>query len=174
MPGEAFDVRYAKLLSLAELMINMMGEKDRDSTSPRFSEPSTGSRSHMQLKRLMYEKAFLPALTASIADIDLTFPGVKRTIKYILRVLQIMTTTGIQLSQAGLIPSGPQEDNVDDEIGSVSSLSEVEDEREETPDLYRNSALGMLEAGREDDFDEDSDDDGKPPSPANTLKVTES
>ncbi|ROW00622.1 hypothetical protein VSDG_03246 [Cytospora chrysosperma] len=159
MPGEAFDVRYAKLLSLAELMINMMGEKDRDSTSPRFSEPSTGSRSHMQLKRLMYEKAFLPALTASIADIDLTFPGVKRTIKYILRVLQIMTTTGIQLSQAGLIPSGPQEDNVDDEIGSVSSLSEVEDEREETPDLYRNSALGMLEAGREDDFDEDSDDD---------------
>lgn len=160
MPGEAFDVRYSKLLSLAELMINMMGEKDRDSTNPRFSEHSTGSRSHMQLKRLMYEKAFLPALTASIADIDLTFPGVKRTIKYILRVLQVMTTTGIQLSQAGLIPSGPQ-DNVDDEIGSVSSLSEVEDGREETPDLYRNSALGMLEAGREDDFDEDSDDDGK-------------
>ncbi|ROW02612.1 hypothetical protein VPNG_07904 [Cytospora leucostoma] len=160
VPGESFDVRYAKLLSLAELMANMMGEKDRDSSSPRFPDQSTGSRSHVQLKRLMYEKGFLPALTASIADIDLTFPGVKRTIKYILRVLQIMTTTGIQLSQAGLIPSGPQDkDNIEDEIGSVSSLSEVEDEREETPDLYRNSALGMLEGSREDDFDEDSDED---------------
>lgn len=162
MPGEPFDVRYAKLLSLAELMISMMGEKDRDSTSPRLQSQSTVNKSQVQLKRLMYEKGFLPALTASIADIDLTFPGVKRTIKYILRVLQIMTTTGIQLSQAGLIPSGPQDqDNVEDEIGSVSSISELEDEREETPDLYRNSALGMLEGGREDDFDEDSDEDGK-------------
>lgn len=159
LPSEAFDVRYAKLLSLAELMINMMGDK-ADSASPRFSDHSTASRSHMQLKRLMYEKSFLPALTSSIADIDLTFPGVKRTIKYILRVLQIMTSTGIALSHANLLPSGPQ-DNVEDEIASASSLSDLEDDREETPDLYRNSALGMLEAGREDDFDEDSDEDGK-------------
>ncbi|KKY30685.1 putative e3 ubiquitin-protein ligase [Diaporthe ampelina] len=157
LPSEPFDVRYAKLLSLAELMINMMGDK-ADSASPRFSDHSTASRSHMQLKRLMYEKSFLPALTSSIADIDLTFPGVKRTIKYILRVLQIMTSTGIALSHANLLPSGPQ-DNIEDEIASASSLSDLEDDREETPDLYRNSALGMLEAGREDDFDEDSDED---------------
>lgn len=165
LPSEPFDVRYAKLLSLAELMINMMGDK-ADSASPRFSDHSTASRSHMQLKRLMYEKSFLPALTSSIADIDLTFPGVKRTIKYILRVLQIMTSTGIALSHANLLPSGPQ-DNVEDEIASASSLSDLEDDREETPDLYRNSALGMLEAGREDDFDEDSDEDGKENLPWN-------
>ncbi|KAJ0124674.1 hypothetical protein J7T55_006014 [Diaporthe amygdali] len=157
LPSEPFDVRYAKLLSLAELMINMMGDK-ADSASPRFSDHSATSRSHMQLKRLMYEKSFLPALTSSIADIDLTFPGVKRTIKYILRVLQIMTSTGIALSHANLLPSGPQ-DNVEDEVLSASSLSDLEDDREETPDLYRNSALGMLEAGREEDFDEDSDED---------------
>ena len=165
LPSEPFDVRYAKLLSLAELMINMMGDK-ADSASPRFSDHSTASRSHMQLKRLMYEKSFLPALTSSIADIDLTFPGVKRTIKYILRVLQIMTSTGIALSHANLLPSGPQ-DNIEDEIASASSLSDLEDDREETPDLYRNSALGMLEAGREDDFDEDSDEDGKENLPWN-------
>lgn len=169
LPSEPFDVRYAKLLSLAELMINMMGDK-ADTSSPRFSDHSTASRSHMQLKRLMYEKSFLPALTSSIADIDLTFPGVKRTIKYILRVLQIMTSTGIALSHANLLPSGPQ-DNAEDEIASASSLSDLEDDREETPDLYRNSALGMLEAGREDDFDEDSDEDGKIPPhlPRNTC-----
>lgn len=155
-PHEPFDVRYAKLLSLAELMLSMIGEKDRDPTGSRVPDPAT--RSHMQLRRLMYEKSFLPALTASVAEIDLTFPGVKRTIKYILRVLQAMTSTAIQLSHANLLPSGPQ-DSLEDEIASVSSLSELDDEREETPDLYRNSALGMLEAGREEDFDEDSDED---------------
>lgn len=160
-PNEPFDVRYAKLLSLAELMLSMIGEKDRDAPSSRVSDQSA-ARSHMQLKRLMYEKGFLPALTASVADIDLTFPGVKRTIKYILRVLQVMTSTAIALSQANLIPSGPQEDNFDDEIASASSLSDLEDEREETPDLYRNSALGMLEVGQEEDYeDDDSDEDGK-------------
>lgn len=155
-PHESFDVRYAKLLSLAELMLSMIGEKDRDPTGSRASDPAT--RSHMQLRRLMYEKGFLPALTSSVAEIDLTFPGVKRTIKYILRVLQAMTSTAIQLSHANLLPSGPQ-DSLEDEIASVSSLSDLDDEREETPDLYRNSALGMLEAGREEDFGEDSDED---------------
>lgn len=158
-PHEPFDVRYAKLLSLAELMLSMIGEKDRDASSSRVADPSA-SRSHLQLKRLMYEKGFLPALTASVADIDLTFPGVKRTIKYILRILQVMTGTAIALSQANLLPSGPQ-DSLEDEIASASSLSDLEDDREETPDLYRNSALGMLEAGHEDDFEDDSDDDGK-------------
>lgn len=160
-PNEPFDVRYAKLLSLAELMLSMIGEKERDSSSPRISDQSA-TRSQVQLKRLMYEKGFLPALTASVADIDLTFPGVKRTIKYILRVLQVMTSTAIALSQANLIPSGPQEDNFEEEIASASSLSDLEDEREETPDLYRNSALGMLEVGQEEDYDDDdSDEDGK-------------
>ncbi|CAN8104238.1 unnamed protein product [Discula destructiva] len=154
---ESFDVRYAKLLSLADLLLSMIGDKDRDVTGSRVSDAST-NRSHMQLRRLMYEKGFLPALTASVAEIDLTFPDVKRTIKSILRVLQTMTSTAIQLSHANLLPSGPQ-DSLEDEIASVSSVSDVDDEREDTPDLYRNSSLGMLEAGREDDFDEDSDDD---------------
>lgn len=155
-PNEPFDVRYAKLLSLAELMLSMIGGTDRDPTTTRTVD--IVNRSQWQLRRLMYEKGFLPALTASVADIDLTFPGVKRTIKYILRVLQVMTDTAIKLSQANLLPSGPL-DTLEDEVASASSLSDLEDDREETPDLYRNSALGMLEAGREDDFEEDSDED---------------
>ncbi|EON99369.1 putative e3 ubiquitin-protein ligase ptr1 + rna transporter 1 protein [Phaeoacremonium minimum UCRPA7] len=157
-PNDPFDVRYAKMLSLAELMSGMIGEKDRESANPRIPE-SGNSRSQLQLKRLMYEKGYLSALTASIADIDLTFPGVKRTIKYILRVLRVLTQTGIQLSHSNILPPGPF-DSVDEEIASASSLSDMEDDREDTPDLYRNSTLGMLEPGREDeDFSEDSEDD---------------
>ncbi|TPX10604.1 uncharacterized protein E0L32_008490 [Thyridium curvatum] len=157
-PIEAFDVRYAKMLSLGELMAHMIGEKDKDSATHRLPHnPST--RSQMQLRRLMYEKGYLAALTASIADIDLSYPGVKRTIKYILRVLRILTETAIQLSHSNILPLAPNE-GVEDEIASASSLSDIDDDREETPDLYRNSALGMLEPREEDDFsDEDEDDE---------------
>lgn len=156
-PAEPFDIRYAKMLCLAELMSQMIGEKDKDPPNPRGTDPAA-IRSQKQLKRLMYEKGYLAALTASIADIDLTFPNVKRTVKYILRVLRTLSKTAIQLSQADLITSAAT-DNAEDEIASASSLSDIDDDREETPDLYRNSTLGMLEPGREeDDFTDDSED----------------
>ncbi|KAL1884389.1 hypothetical protein VTK73DRAFT_83 [Phialemonium thermophilum] len=154
-PNEPFDIRYAKMLCLAELMSQMIGEKDNP--NPRGTDPAA-LNSQLQLKRLMYEKGYLSALTSSIADIDLTFPNVKRTIKYILRVLRMLTKTATQLSKSDLITSTTA-DNADDDIISASSLSDIEDDREETPDLYRNSTLGMLEPGREDDFSEDSEDD---------------
>lgn len=159
-PTEAFDVRYAKMVCLAELMTQMIGERDKDLPNPRGTDPAV-SRSQLQLKRLMYEKGYLTALTASIADIDLTFPNVKRTIKYILRALRTLSKTAIQLSQSNLITS-TSTDSVEDEIASASSLSDMDDDREETPDLYRNSALGMLESGRGDDFSEDSEDGNLP------------
>ncbi|KAK3315071.1 hypothetical protein B0H66DRAFT_481141 [Apodospora peruviana] len=159
VPGEPFTVRYARMICLAELMSQMIGEKDKDSTpnNTRGTDPSV-LRSQAQLKRLMYEKGYLAALTASIAEIDLTFPNVKRTIKYILRVLRSLTKTAFQLSQSDVMPVVAA-DPLDDELISTSSLSDLDDEREETPDLYRNSTLGMLEPGREEDFSEDSDDD---------------
>lgn len=47
----------------------------------------------------------------------------------------------------------------EDEISSATSVSEVGDEREETPDLFRNSTLGMFEPGREEESSSESSDD---------------
>ncbi|KAH8907116.1 E3 ubiquitin protein ligase TOM1-like protein [Coniochaeta sp. PMI_546] len=154
---EPFDVRYAKMLYLAELMSQMIGEKDKEPSNPRGTDPSA-LRSQAQMKRLMFEKGYLSVLTASIAEIDVTFPNVKRTLKYILRVLKTLTRTAVQLSHTNLITS-VSADNIEDEIASASSLSDMDEDREETPDLYRNSALGMLEPGGEEDFSDDSDED---------------
>jgi E3 ubiquitin-protein ligase HUWE1 len=156
-PGEAIEVRYGKMMCAAELMSFMIGEKDKDAQTrdARAADPAV-IRSQMQLKRLMYEKGYLAALTASIADIDLTFPNVKRTIKYILRVLRALTKTAYQLSQSDVIPAVTTTDQPEDDFASASSLSDLDDDREETPDLYRNSTLGILEPGRDEDFsDED-------------------
>ncbi|KAK5629426.1 hypothetical protein RRF57_005140 [Xylaria bambusicola] len=158
---EPFDSRYARMLCLGEVMHLMMGEKDKDSSASSRNSPDTHDRSYAQLRRLMYEKGYLAALTVSIADIDLAFPPVKKTIKYILRVLRVLTSTAIHLSHSNIISSVPAQGNVEDELISTSSLSDIEDDREETPDLYRNSALGMHEPLRDmdDDYSEDSEDD---------------
>lgn len=156
--GEPFEVRYQRMVALAELMSQMIGEKDRESGSGSIHVTPSTARSQAQIKRLMYEKGYIASLTASIAEIDLTSPSVKRTIKYILRVLRALTKTALQLSQSDVLPAVTS-DSVDDEILSSSSLSDLDDEREETPDLYRNSTLGLLEPGRDDDeFSEGSHD----------------
>ncbi|KAK4115750.1 hypothetical protein N656DRAFT_795455 [Canariomyces notabilis] len=158
--SEPFDVRSSKMICTAELMSVMIGEgkdKDNQPKNERGKDPAL-VRSEMQLKRLMYEKGYLAALTASIADIDLSFPNVKRTIKYILRVLRSLTKTAYQLSQSEIIPATAT-DQPEDDFASASSLSDLDDDREETPDLYRNSTLGMLEPGREEDSTEESEED---------------
>ncbi|EMR65349.1 putative e3 ubiquitin-protein ligase ptr1 + rna transporter 1 protein [Eutypa lata UCREL1] len=158
--SESFETRYSKMLALADVMHLMTAGKDKDVPS-RSANDDAPDRSQAQIRRLMYEKGYLAALTASIADIDLAYPPVKRTIKSILRVLRILTSTAIHLSHSNILPAASTQESIDDEIASATSLSEIEDDREETPDLYRNSALGMLEPGRdrEEDYSEDSEDD---------------
>lgn len=163
LTDEPLETRYSRMQGLAELMNHMIGEKDKEQTSGVRSTDHAQSRSQAQLRRLMYEKGFVDKLTSSIAEISLNYPGVKRAIKYILRVLRVLTATAKELSLSPLstsLPSDPTAvDHSDEEFASTSSLSDLDDGREETPDLYRNSALGMLEPRGEDDESEDDEED---------------
>lgn len=156
---EPFETRYSRMQCLAELMHQMIGERDARLGPGARNSDKAQYHSQTQLRRLMFEKGYLDKLTSSIADINLNYPGVKRAIKYILRVLRILTETAKELSHSNLLPSGSQSDFSDDEFESSSSLSDLDPDREDTPDLYRNSALGMLEP-RDEDEDSDEDEDG--------------
>ncbi|KAL5323806.1 hypothetical protein ACEPPN_008348 [Leptodophora sp. 'Broadleaf-Isolate-01'] len=151
---EPLDVKYARMLALADLMNHVMSGKEN--VGP--TDTSLANISQKQLRRIMFEKGYVAALTASIADVDLNFPGAKRAVKYILRPLKILTTAAVNLSDLSLI-SGTAGQGDEDEIESATSMSEPEDDREETPDLFRNSTLGMLEYGREGDSSSESDDE---------------
>ncbi|ESZ95736.1 hypothetical protein SBOR_3890 [Sclerotinia borealis F-4128] len=151
---EPLEVRYARMLSLADLMMHIMTGKENLGAA----DTAVSKRSQMQLKRIMFEKGYIAALTASVADIDLNFPGAKRAVKYILRPLKQLTHHAIYLSENSLITSLPGQADEDD-IESATSVSDLEDEREETPDLFRNSTLGMFEQGDENDTSSDSEDD---------------
>ena len=155
--SEALDVKYARLLSLADLFNRILLGKLVQSIPSHPPEMAT----QKLLAKIMFEKNFLSALTSSIADVDLNFPGSKRAVKYILRPLKQLTQTAIVLSETSDISSTPGQTD-DDEISTATSVSDMDDEREETPDLFRNSTLGMFEPGREEgSSSESSEGDGE-------------
>lgn len=150
---ESLDIKYSRLLCIADLFFRMLLGKLVQSVPTHPSELTTGSQK--ALAKLMFEKNFISALTASIADIDLNFPGSKRAVKYILRPLKLLTSTAIVLSETSNISGTPGQTD-DDEISTATSVSEDDGEREETPDLFRNSTLGMFEPGREEESSSES------------------
>ncbi|KAL8821633.1 MAG: hypothetical protein Q9223_000376 [Gallowayella weberi] len=154
--GEALDVKYARLLCLADLFDRLLQGRLGQTSSAQSNQINAPTQKH--IAKLMFDKNFLSALTTSIADVDLNFPQSKRAIKYILRPLKQLTSTAIHLSETSSISTTPGQTD-EDEISSASSVSELEDEREETPDLFRNSTLGMFEPGREEESSSESSED---------------
>ena len=155
---EHADIKYARLLDLADLFNRLLHGR----LVPSIGAPSQGTESGFQksIAKLMFEKNFISALTCSIADVDLNFPGSKRAIKYILRPLKALTATAVILSQESDLSTTPGQITEDDEISTATTVSDAEGEREETPDLFRNSTLGMFEPGREEESSSaDSDED---------------
>lgn len=154
--NEALNIKYARLLCLGDLFDRLL-EGRLVQVTPGHSNTVGNAAKQQQIAKLMFEKNFLSALTTSIADIDLNYPQSRRAVKYILKPLKLLTATAIHLSETSSISTTPGQTD-DDDISSASSVSEVEDEREETPDLFRNSTLGMFEPGREDDSSSESSD----------------
>lgn len=141
--NEMLDAKYSRLMSLADLFDKMLSDYTL------FSGDSPSPSSRKQLEKTMFEKHFIGALSGSLADIDLNFPAARRVIKHILRPLNKLTRAAVTLSQTSDISSlGETEE---DEISSATSVSDMEDEREETPDLFRHSTLGMLEPRHEEE-----------------------
>ena len=154
---EQFSSKYARLLSFADLLSRLLNGRVLPVAPVYAHEPQ--SQTIKGIGKIMFEKSFIAALTSSIADVDLNYPNSKRAVKYILRPLKALTQTAIHLSEASelsITPSPPDED----EISTATSTSEPGEEREETPDLFRHSTLGILDpAGREDESSSESDDE---------------
>jgi len=153
---EQLDLRYSRLLSLGELFNRVLNPK-----TDRGGSAGPSAISSQQIGKLMYERNFIPALTSAIAELDLNFPNAKRAVKYILGPLKQLTDLGVWLSQNTDISSSTTGTTDEEDISSATSLSDEDDEREQTPDLYRNSTLGMFEssANRDEESTSDSDED---------------
>ncbi|KAF3481342.1 DNA binding protein URE-B1 [Arthroderma uncinatum] len=149
---EPLDSKYARLMCLADLFDKMLSGGASPDGSPRSSSATR------QIAKTMFEKNFINAFTASVADIDLNFPSSKRVVKYILRPLNKLSQTAVLLSESGSIEAKPSQSDTD-EISSASSVSEFSSSREETPDLFRHSTLGMFEPHEEETSSEEDEED---------------
>ncbi|KIJ61312.1 hypothetical protein HYDPIDRAFT_31398 [Hydnomerulius pinastri MD-312] len=157
-PSETMDAKYGRLLALAELCHRLLTVRFNNGARKLQDEGTT------HVAKIMLEKNFVSTLTSALSEVDLNFPNVRGLVASVLRPLENLSRVAIKMSRT----SDKSKDGVDGKAGSTGSVSdEDEDEddidvddpgREETPDLYRNSALGMF-GGEMDDVNYSQDDE---------------
>ncbi|KAF2829732.1 hypothetical protein CC86DRAFT_174135 [Ophiobolus disseminans] len=151
---EALDMKYSRLLGISDIFSKMVAQRGSGEMITQNSELTPTLK---QMAKIMYEKNFITILTTAISDIDLNFPNAKRAVKYILKPLKWLTYVAMDLSMHYDTSSAP--DSAEEyEIETASDDDMVDNAREETPDLFRNSTLGMFELPHNSDS-EDSDDE---------------
>ncbi|TIB37190.1 hypothetical protein E3P86_02254 [Wallemia ichthyophaga] len=173
---EDLSVRYARLTALSEIIARLI---DARPVNPVTGKSSTESSVHMA--KVMLEKNYVTTLTHALGDIDISFPHSKVTIGALLSPLERLTKISIKMAKNGdkkdcnsQDEQNEDEDEDEDEDDDDEDNSSDEDDigademrnadRAGTPDLYRNSALGMYSGenyGEENDGDEDSEMDGE-------------
>ncbi|KAF3048230.1 hypothetical protein E8E12_011364 [Didymella heteroderae] len=150
---EALDMKYSRLLGIADIFSRMVSQRANGEMLASNADLTPNLK---QMAKIMYEKNFITILTTAISDIDLNFPNAKRVVKYILKPLKWLCFVAMDLSTHYDDSSAP--DSADEsEISTASDDDLVENDREETPDLFRNSTLGLFEP--HDDYESDDDED---------------
>lgn len=99
------------------------------------------------IAKIMYDKKFVSVFTSYLGELDLNYPQSRRVIRVAVRFLNKLSRLALEISED--LTNQAQDDGDED----------LEDDsfeyREETPDLFRNSTLGMFEV------DDDYNDDGE-------------
>lgn len=142
---------YEKLYDVFDLCSCLLSTKFREMCFPLLNKSAT------KLDQFFIASAFIERqlpnqIAGAIADIDLNFPNVNRLIKIGVKPLSHLAK--IKLTYGGYFESNhsekDEEDMVPEDLG----------DRDETPDLFRNSTLGMYDA--ESDSEEDFYEEGDP------------
>ncbi|EGW33462.1 E3 ubiquitin protein ligase TOM1 [Spathaspora passalidarum NRRL Y-27907] len=141
-------VRYGKLFDLFELTGLLVSTKFRDAAGPLLNNRAI-KFDQFYISKVYIEKQVPNLLTSLLADLDLNFPDIERVVKAGLKPLSLLGKSKVDFQE--LFAGDNQGENDDDDI-----MPEDVDDREETPDLFRNSTLGMYDVDFNSE-DEDSD-----------------
>jgi E3 ubiquitin-protein ligase HUWE1 len=154
---EPLDMKYSRLLNISDIFSRMVSQR---SNGEMLTQNADLTPNLKQMAKIMYEKNFITILTTAISDIDLNFPNAKRVVKYILKPMKWLTYVAMDLSMHYDTSSAP--DSADEyEISTASDDDLVDNTREETPDLFRNSTLGMFELPNNSESEDSDDEDGE-------------
>lgn len=160
--NESNDLRYARMVSYAELLLRLIGNLT-DETS---SHVMLSTQMQEKMAKMMLEKNFIGLLAQVLAGIDYQHPAMRDVVNSITKAIKILTKLGLRLSNvssplsATQLRTGENDNRADFE----NTETDVQmDRREETPDLYRHSALGLFDAemheSDEDSYGSDEDEE---------------
>lgn len=143
--------RFGKVLDIFDLVNSLLSPKFRESNFPLLNKQAV-KYDQFYISRAFLDKDVPSQITKILADIDLNFPDSDKVTKAIVKPL-------ISLSKSKLEYQSLFEDEFQGEEDDDIVPDEFED-REETPDLFRNSTLGMydIETDSEDDEDDELED----------------
>lgn len=158
---EPIEKRYVLLGTLCELSYRIIAKHRGVEYNPEDGA---------LLARMMYDRKFAPLVTTSLGEMDVNFPGIKKVVKSGVKFLTKMSL--LTVDDSSKQPTVSDDDDEDDGIASaLESDLDSEYEDRETPDLFRNSTLGMYEV--EDDEEEDIDETAEMPEESDMMDYDE-
>lgn len=160
--NETASVKYSKYLALADLCHRILNARPNVGSSiPRSfghnhsTQATAGATKEdvaLSNSKIMLDKDFVAVLTSAISDIDINYPHSKTILNAMLRPLEQLTKLAIKTDDSTDTDKEDQ-DRMDITEEGLHVPSTPADENNEAPD-YRNSALGMFDAGSVIDEDE--------------------
>jgi E3 ubiquitin-protein ligase HUWE1 len=148
-------MRYSRFTSLAELCRKLLVSQPPLPLASLQAEVTSSA----DIAKLMFEKGFVGLLTNVVSDIELDVPDVRVIVNDILACLRDLTASVNRLAANSAIDAGAATGDID-EISIASSVSEDEmQDRDDTPDVFQNSALGILQGVVDDEDERDEYDD---------------
>ncbi|KAK6458615.1 E3 ubiquitin protein ligase TOM1 [Scheffersomyces xylosifermentans] len=154
--------RYGKLADLFDLCGSVISSKFRDEGGLKL-DPEATKWDVYHINRILLEKQIPAQITGIVAELDLNYPQIDKVVKASLKALSAIAKAKVENQDAFASESKGPTDGDDDDI-----VPEDVDDREETPDLFRNSTLGMYDVDfdTEDELAEEDnleyfDDDGR-------------
>lgn len=162
--SDTASVKYSKYLALADLCHRILNARPNVGSSiPRSlgggqnnaNNSNNNNKEDIALSnaKIMLDKNFVAILTSAISDVDINYPHSKTILNSMLRPLEQLTKLAIKTDD-----SSDNDDEGQDKMDTAEEGMHVPStpaaEGEEAPDLYRNSALGMFDAGSVIDDDE--------------------
>ncbi|KAG2231174.1 hypothetical protein INT48_002955 [Thamnidium elegans] len=156
---ETASIKYSKYIALADLCHRILNARASvGHIVPTYGSQQTSNNAKedaaISNSKIMLDKNFVAVLTSAISDIDINYPHSKTILNAMLRPLEQLTKLAIKSDDATDTDKEDQDqDKMDLTEDSLHGLNNP-DEDNEAPDLYRNSALGMFDAGSVIDEDE--------------------
>ncbi|CAO3635514.1 unnamed protein product [Mucor hiemalis] len=160
---EVASVKYSKYLALADLCHRILNARPSVGSSiPRSfgannQQTSTGNEKEDAVtsnSKIMLDKNFVAVLTSAISDIDINYPHSKTILNTMLRPLEQLTKLAIKAEDSTDGEDKEDGDKMDTQEEGMHVPSTSANDDNDAPDLYRNSALGMFDAGSVIDEDE--------------------